>query len=201
MSSIAHKYADFSASSSTPDDAISQSVEAVEEQKLQSFEEGYQAGWADATRALQTEQQRITSEFAQNIQDMSFTYHEALSKMTGTFRPLMEQIVARILPKAAKASLMGHIAQELNSLLENQIGGEPIILVAPESLDAAKKLLASIQSDTSFKILAEPTLSAGQVYLKLGKTERELDLDTVTQGITDAIEAFFNQIQPEESYD
>lgn len=193
MTSIAHKYADFSGTQSEGNDTENQMNDAMEDQKLQSFEEGYQAGWADATSALQTEQQKLASEFSQNIQDMSFTYHEALAKLMHAFRPLVEQIATQILPKAAGASLSGHIAQELNALIENQIGGEIEISVSPGSLKAAKGLLAKTEADVPFKIRADPSLSGGQVYLKVGNAEREINLDAVTQGIVKAIDAFFEQ--------
>lgn len=201
MSSIAHRYADFSTTSHGGDGPTEEADDALEERRLETFEEGYQAGWADATTALHTEQHGIAAEFAQNIQDMSFTYHEALSKLTGAYRPLMEQIVSRVLPAAAQTSLVGHIVQQLDALVESHVGGEATITVSSNTLGAARKLLAQNDSDVPFNLRADATLSDGQVYLQIGDAERELNLDVVTDGIVDAVNAFFTQTNLETSDD
>jgi len=52
MTSIAHRYADFSAfdPDGQPIDPVP--MDRVEDEKLQSFEEGYQAGWTDAEKTI-----------------------------------------------------------------------------------------------------------------------------------------------------
>ena len=68
--------------------------------QLDAFEEGYRAGWDDAIKAQSDDRTRI-SEFAQNLQDLSFTYHEAYSHAINAMTPLLEDIVRSVLPKIA----------------------------------------------------------------------------------------------------
>ena len=42
-----------------------------------SYETGYSAGWDDAVRAETEAHKRISAEFARNLQDLGFTFHEA----------------------------------------------------------------------------------------------------------------------------
>jgi hypothetical protein len=57
-------------------------VDAVEEAKVASFEQGYKAGWDDAVAAQSEDQTRIRADLARNLQSLSFTYQEARSHMS-----------------------------------------------------------------------------------------------------------------------
>ena len=45
----------------------------IEEEKLQAFEKGYQAGWDDSAKAQKDSAAHLSEEFASNIRDLSFT--------------------------------------------------------------------------------------------------------------------------------
>ena len=52
--------------------------DALEEQRLASFEQGYSAGWEDAVQAQEQSRGQVSAELAKSLEDMSFTYHEAV---------------------------------------------------------------------------------------------------------------------------
>ncbi|WP_298968630.1 ABC transporter ATP-binding protein [uncultured Roseobacter sp.] len=168
------------------------SSDGIEDQKLQSFEEGYQAGWDDAVKAQADEKMKISAEFGQNLQDMSFTYQEALSKLTLSIEPVMAQIVDKLLPALARQALGAHVIEQLCEMLKD-CAGQPIeIVVAPASVETIKELGEKSLTDT-FEVVEEASLGAGQAFVRVGATERSIDLDSVISGVSDALSAFFHE--------
>lgn len=193
MMSITHLYTDFGTIQDPFDDEAPMGMEAIEESKLEAFETGYQAGWDDAVRAHETEKARISSEFAQNLLDMSFSYHEAMSKLTVALQPLLELMVSKVLPDLAQASLGSHIQEQLRIFAKSQMESSIEIAVSPENFEALSQLLDSTEVEAPFKLKAEPSMAAGQVYLRNSTEEREIDLDGLLLGISDAVKAFFHE--------
>lgn len=201
MMSITHLYTDFGPIHELSDGEVPMGSEQIEESKLEAFEKGYQAGWDDAVKAHENDQTRIASDFAQNLQDMSFSYHEAMAKLTVALEPLLGLMVSKLLPDLARASLGAHIEEQLHKLAKDQMEGSVEIVVAPENLDAMQWLLDATDAVSPFDLKAEPSLGAGQVYLRSAQNETEIDLDGLLQGISEAVEAFFHQSKGETADD
>ncbi|MEX3316354.1 hypothetical protein [Sulfitobacter sp. PS-8MA] len=196
MTSLSHRYHDFGTSAAG--DAEGAIAEAVQDEKLQSFEAGYQAGWDDAVKAHTTDRDRAASETAQSLQDMSFTYHEVQRKLLDALHPLLRCVVAKVLPVAAHATLAEQVVELLGKMLADNAEGGIEIVVAPEQMDAMQETLSQ-KIKLPFLLTAEPTLSPGQVYLRANAQEREINLDTVLLGLSDALDAFFLQSRQETS--
>lgn len=190
---ISHRYADFGQGAFAE---VSESVEALEDVKLDAFESGYQAGWDDAVKAHAAETDKVTSEISQRLEDMSFTYHEVYVKLALALKPLMVNIVNKLLPDIAKQSLHAHILQEVSALIDAKAENAVEIAVSPVHLAAIGDIIQKHLS-LPFSIVAEPSLTSGQVYVRVGQAEREIDLDAVLRGISEAVEAFFEQVTPE----
>lgn len=96
--SIAHLLEDFSLHASggavhfLDDDAL-------EDQRLAAFEKGYGAGWEDAVQAREQNSDQIGNELAAALSDLSFTYHEALTRMTLSLEPMFQSLVDTVLPE------------------------------------------------------------------------------------------------------
>jgi flagellar assembly protein FliH len=195
MTSIAHRYHDFGKELSRAE-AEAQSAQATEEESLEAFERGYQAGWDDAAAAHESEQAKATSELSQKFQELSFTYHEAYAKLALSIKPLMTKFVTTLLPEVAHHALGAQIMAEVEKLLDINGEGALEIAVAPENLEQMTELLSS-ESAPPFAIVEEPTLSAGQVYIRVNSDERQINLDAVLTAVTDAVEAFFDSAEKE----
>ncbi|MBC7131927.1 MAG: flagellar biosynthesis protein [Roseovarius sp.] len=166
---------------------------ALEEERLAAFEKGYQAGWDDAVRAQSEEGHRITADLAQNLQDLRFTYEEAYSAVMAALRPLLTEMTASVLPQMARESLAPRIAEMLHDHAR-ALGRQPIeIAAAPEDLPRLEHLA---DGGLELRLVADDTLGAGQVYLRFGESEAEIDLPEVLAGITAAVSGFFDA-QPE----
>lgn len=193
---ISHRYADFG--SDEKNTKSEESSEALEDIKLTAFESGYQAGWEDAAAAHAAETDKVTSEISQRLEDMSFTHQEVYAKLALALKPLMVTFVTKLLPNIAEQSLHAHILQEVSTLIDANVDGAIEIAVSPDQMTSLDSILKK-QLSLPFRICAEPSLSPGQVYLRVGHAEQEIDLDAVLDGINEAVNAFFEQVIPEKT--
>ncbi len=198
--SLSHLYQNFSSLPASDTTVAPFDQDRIEDAKLQSFETGYKAGWEDAIKAQETAKDRIASDFAQNLQDMSFTFHEASTKLSLAMKPFLSQIVSKILPDLTDKIIAAQAVSQMIELMEAQSETAIQIVVSPKNLDALTDLLAE-KSNIPFQITAEPALGEGQVYLRANAEEREINLDAVKHGISNALDAFFQQLEQEDSDD
>ena len=198
MTSLSHLYNDFSALAPQRHDAPQPAVtaDAEAELRLAAYEEGYKAGWEDAAAAKDDEGKRLTGEFVQTIQDLSFTYHEALAKLSAATAPLLSDFVLKLLPEMLPGALRAQLAAQLTELVAAQADGSIELTVAPDQIARIKDLLED-RLAMPFGISADPSLSPHQVYLRVGTTEREINLDAVMEGITAAVDAYLDAAIPE----
>ena len=189
--SIAHLLEDFG---SGPDaHTISMSDVSLEEQRLQAFENGYKAGWEDAVKAQNQDASRISTDFAANLEDLSFTLQEAQCSLMSALRPLLTGMVASVLPRLAHATLGARVVETLEDMARNATGGGAELVTAPNNVGALEKLLQDNDISTA-TVTAEASLGEGQVHLRLGTSEREIDLDTVLSQIGEALGGFLGEL-------
>lgn len=193
MTSISHLLEDFGerpAEAQVTTDEVS-----LEDERLKSFETGYQAGWDDAVKAQTEDARRITADLAQNIQDLNFTFEEAQAAVMQALRPLLTQMTKAVLPRLAQESLGPRLAEMLDDLARDQGRCSIEITASPADMPRLSGLLASgpVPGAT---LTEDDTLGPGQVSLRFGEAEHEIDLDAVLGGIDAAIRSFFDQTQP-----
>ena len=194
---ISHLYDDFgSAQFLLGDAAAALTEDGLEDVRLSAFENGYQAGWEDATKAHETDQEKLGADLSQTLQDMSFTYHEAFSKLSLAMQPLIAKIVTKLLPEIARKTLGAHVMTEVAKLMNEESEGAIEIAVAPENLALIEGLVSG-ETPLPFKLTADSNLSGGQVFVRSASAEREINLDAVQASIAIAVDAFFNEIQQE----
>lgn len=186
--SIAHLLEEFGdPSDGTP---LAMTDVSLEEERLAAFEKGYQAGWDDAVKAQSEDARRIGADLAQNLQDLRFTYEEAYGAVLAALRPLLTEMAGAVLPQLARASLAPRIAEMLHDHAR-AVGRQPIeIAAAPEDLPRLEHLTGD---GIEITLVADDTLAAGQVYLRFGESEAEIDLPGVLAGITAAVSGFFDE--------
>lgn len=169
---------------------VAMSTGDLEEQKLASFEQGYGAGWDDAIAAQDAETTRVRVDLAQNLQDLSFTYAEAHRNMMAALEPLLSDMVGKVLPDLAKASL-GPIVVGLLMPAAGSMAAVPVELaVSPATRAIVAPMLADAGS-LPLTLVEDPLLSAGQAFLRFAEKETRIDLDAVVAAIARAVAAFF----------
>ena len=171
-----------------PEPAISPDM--LEKTRLESYEAGYKAGWDDAAQAESNEQDRIGAEFARNLQDLGFTFHEARVHVMHALEPLLAGMVQRVLPKLVSETMGQTIIEELLPLATEAADTPIEVVVAPASRQALETLLTEATA-VPVTLVEEPTLAQGQVFLRSGKTERHIDFASAIDRIGVAIEALY----------
>lgn len=195
---IAHLLEDFAPQ--TPVVAMPEINEAeIEEQKLASYETGYSAGWDDAVTAKDNEVTKISSELANSLEDLSFTFHEAQSQLLETLDPMFKVLTSAVLPDAMAASFGHHIVDQLTDMAKSQ-ADQPINIVVSPGEGAAVRALLTRSFSVPVTVREDVGLSAGQAYLKVGGVERELNSAALIDAIKDSIEAFSHQMTEDSNY-
>lgn len=165
------------------------------EVKTRGFEEGYKAGWDDATRAALEENQRLNAELARNLQNLGFTYHEARSHMVRAVEPVLRLLVEKILPCAVAATVGERILEEIQPFLEESLDAPVEIFASPLQSAIVEERLSGLAT-FPMVVAPEQSLAEGQVHLRLGKSEKLLDSADSLARISEALEAILNANQP-----
>jgi len=163
---------------------------ALEDAKLASFESGYSAGWEDAAAAQADDQTRVSADLARSLQSLTFTYHEARNHVLKAIEPLLRHVVGHLLPAVAKDTLAAKVIEVLMPLAEDLAAAPISLMLNPAARSAIEDLLAK-SNGLPLILVEEPTLGEGQVYLKLGDVEREVNLDRAVLEISAAVRGFF----------
>lgn len=186
---IAHILEDFTVEIASQESVKLMSDVAIEDQRLASFEQGYTAGWDDAIDAQSKDQTRLTGKLAQNLQDVSFTYHEALSQMLRSVEPVFQAITESILPEVLQDTLVPLIVGKLTEMARKQ-AEQPVELVVPIGVGAALRPILAQEFSVPVLLREDSKLSDGQAQLRVGTTEQEVDSLDLLQNIRSAVEAF-----------
>ncbi len=175
------------------DGSLQPLVEAtvVEEAKVASFEQGYSAGWEDAVAAQNGDQNRIRADLARNLQSLAFTFQDARSHVLQSIRPLILEMVERLLPEVARLALAPTVVEVLTPMAE-ELADAPLTLVINPAARGEVEDLVAKATGLPMVIEEEPSLPEGQVYIRFGATETKVDLSQVTADIAAAVRAFFN---------
>jgi flagellar biosynthesis/type III secretory pathway protein FliH len=173
----------------TADATVVTDLNAMEEARLASYEQGYTAGWDDSVEAQRSERSQLTVDLAHNLQSLSFTYYEARSHILKGMEPLLVGLVQHLLPEVAKVSLAGIVQQALASLVQDS-GDPPVkLLLNPAARDTIEALIDPTKAPPLI-LVEEDTLGEGQVFLQLGENETHIDLDAAILEIKTAIADF-----------
>jgi flagellar biosynthesis/type III secretory pathway protein FliH len=193
LKSIAHMLEEFGGQ--TRNEAIHiATTDPSEESRLADFENGYQAGWDDASAAHAAEQAHISSDFSQNLQALSFTYNEAYSHILSMLKPLLTQMVETILPNIAHETLGARIVMEIMELGRLDRNQRIDLIMSSESRKKLEKLHIKDQSKL-FQLIGDDSLGDGQVFIRFGRSELRIDLDSLLLKVNSEIEEFLRDIE------
>lgn len=189
--SIAHLLPDFSSPDWGQIDLVTGLPTAQPEDSLESFERGYKAGWDDAVKASEQDGNKVGAELARNLQDLSFTYQEAHSAMLQELRPLFRNLVTSVLPEFAKKSLGPMVVEQMTEIAAGM--GEATARIRLNPLDQ-QKLAPMLEGDFGFPVEteADEEMLEGQIMMRFGDREREIDIPELLRDITASIDGFYS---------
>jgi flagellar biosynthesis/type III secretory pathway protein FliH len=171
---------------------------AFEEAKLSAYDQGYRAGWEDAVSAQKSDQEQISAELARNLKSLGFTFADARQHVLAAMEPLLQDIVARLLPALAREALAPTVLHSLRPLAERASDSPVEIMINPAARAAVEAVLA-LSNGPPARLVEEPSLGEGQAFLRLGQSETRIDLDGAIAEIASAIANFFQL--PERMHD
>lgn len=163
--------------------------DALEEHRLSAFEAGYGAGWEDAVKAQENSRAQLGADLAGALSDMSFTYQEAITRMSLSLEPMFQSLVDTVLPATIEHGFALRLAEQLNEMAQDQIG-QPMQLMVPagQSDQVAENLPQDLPSMP--RIVEDPSLEPGQARLQVGVARRDVDCTGLLSQISTAFDAY-----------
>lgn len=164
------------------------SMEEVESARIAGYDSGYKTGWDDAMQKSRTDGERIGAEFARNLRDLSFTFHEARAHVLRSLDGLLDEISQTFLPGLMSEAIGPMIKESIETIAADAAGTPIQIRAAPEEAGRLRAFLVN-ETDLPMQVVDEPSLAEGQAYLKLGAEERQVDLREPLERLSSAIAA------------
>ncbi|WP_299949360.1 ABC transporter ATP-binding protein [uncultured Ruegeria sp.] len=186
--SIAHLLEDFTA----PASGVAVHLlddEALEEQRLAAFEQGYGAGWDDAIQAQEQAGGQLSSELSATLSDLSFTYQEALTRMTLSLEPLFQSLIQVVLPETVERSFATRLSDQLCEMAQEQIG-QPMQLTVPTGTSDQVAAALPPEFSPTPQVVEDPSLQPGQAHLQVGTARREVDCAALLSSIAASFDAY-----------
>lgn len=167
---------------SKPDETV------LEAEKAKAFEAGYTSGWEDAIASDKTARLHLEAEFERNIQNLAFTFAEAVAHVRGELKGLVSAIVDQFLPETATEVLRAHIVSELLKVGDDLTD---VMIEVVTSPDCNATVADMLRSDFSLDItlVEDASLAEGQVFLRLGRRELEISLDPLIRAVSGQLAA------------
>ncbi|WP_170326328.1 ABC transporter ATP-binding protein [Ruegeria arenilitoris] len=163
--------------------------DALEEQRLAAFEQGYSAGWEDAVQAQEQSRGQVSAELAKSLEDMSFTYHEAVTRMTLSLEPMFQSLVQVVLPQTLDQGFAVRLVEQLVEMAREQIGQPMQIFVPTGRTDEVEALLPQDLSAPT-RVIEDPSLEPAQARLQVGTSQREVDCSGLLASVAGAFDAY-----------
>ncbi|MBS0564636.1 MAG: flagellar biosynthesis protein [Proteobacteria bacterium] len=170
----------------------------AEEQRLAAFDQGYRAGWDDAVAAQDREAADLRAGLGRSLADMTLSHHDARRHLLAAIEPLFSEMVAKVLPMAARHSLGAMILDEIRPAAAALADAPVEVRTAPANRDLVERLLAGQTGGPAglpLRVLADDTLDESQAHIRVGEGESALDLGQTVAAIGAAVASFFDSQQ------
>ncbi|WP_298851766.1 ABC transporter ATP-binding protein [uncultured Ruegeria sp.] len=186
--SIAHLLEDFTTQTSARP-VLVLDEETLEEQRLAAFEDGYGAGWEDASRAQEQSRGQVSAELARSLEDMSFTYHEAITRMTLSLEPMFNSLVQTVLPEMFERGLAARLVEQFCEMARSQVEQPMQILVPPGCVEDVVAMLPQ-DLHSAPQVIENAALEPGQARIQVGTSRREVDCTALSAAIAQIFDAY-----------
>lgn len=161
-----------------------------------SYENGYKAGWDDASDTIAKENNRISADLARSLTSITCDVADIRAELLSSFQPLLKDITETILPKMAQQVLGPTILEALRPMIEADLESGIQVVVHGDNFSEVETLIQNA-TNVPLEIRKEDTLGQGQVFIRVGANERSVDLDEIVGNIQQAVGAFFNELTAE----
>lgn len=184
----------------TPDALVGPALmmpEEIEDIRLNAYEKGYVAGWEDNGKQADADESTRRAAIERQVEQLSFTYHEARGHVLKSLEPLLAAMVEQLLPSLIRQTIVPLTIEQLLPLAHAASEAPITLRVAMGCREAFEDALKG-QMLPPMELVETPDLAEGQAEFVLGAAETRIDLTHATETIGRAIGRFY-QIQTEEN--
>jgi len=171
--------------------------EQVEEIRLNAYERGYVAGWDDGGQQGDADDTLRRTAIARQVEQLSFSYHEARGHVLRAIEPLFTGIFEAILPVASRASIVPLTIEQLLPLAHAAADTPITLRVATGSRASYEAAFEGLVLPV-LELVETDDLADGQAEFCFETTQSRIDLTHAADTIRRAFERFY-EIQTEES--
>ncbi len=165
----------------------------LETVKLESYEQGYAAGWDDALNDRADAMMRAKAELVRQLQDVSFTHLEARQVILKAVDPLIRAMVDTVLPDLARQMIGPALAERLAAEVTRRSDVALCLRHHPSAADLFAEVIES-QSKLTVTLTPDPMMTPGQFVLEGDDCEVEVDLDRVCGDIRTIVADHLDQL-------
>ncbi|MBO9407434.1 hypothetical protein J7399_08350 [Shimia sp. R9_1] len=193
--SVSHLFEDFGGIAEPQPAPVEEAV-GNEDEMLESFEQGYKAGWDDAINAKSEEHANMSAELERKLQDLSFTYHEAREAIVADMAPTIEKAIMTVLPELARQAIGALAVEQLNEIVRESSETPVVLSAAP---DAFQPVIDVMPETPQFpvEVVRDESLGEGQIRFEFAERERLLDMSEVLDTVAEALKAFTHETRKE----
>lgn len=193
------KFEEFEVGTSSVGQLVEVARETVEDQKLKSFEDGYNAGWQDAVAAQKDANTFISEHLAQALKDIGLTQREAMEDALSATLGAFSDVVRLFLPSLT-AEHIHNIVAEIIQEKKLDLGDLSINLAtSAEDFETVSHLLGAL--DARIHISSTSRLAAGQMELSTGVQDLEIDLREAVQRVLAEVNSLLKSLREETGHD
>lgn len=194
--SISHLFEDFGGINAPAPEPIAAPDEGNEDEMLESFEQGYKAGWDDAISAKSEEHASVSAALAGRLNDLSFTYHEAREAILADLAPTVEKAIMTVLPELARQAVGALAVEQLHKIIRENSETPVVLSTAP---DCYQPVIDVMPEDKKLpvEVVRDESLAEGQVRFEFAQRERLIDLSEVLEAVAGAMTAFTHETRKE----
>ncbi|OJI92487.1 flagellar assembly protein FliH [Planktotalea frisia] len=192
--SSAHLFEDFSQGNK-----LDRSRVKSQDDALEGYESGYQAGWDDAIKAHQDAQTHLSSTLSQNLEQIEFTLIEAQTQLLSTIKPVLEEIMKTLLPGLLSEGLRALVVEEIETLLKTNVAKDISLVVSEQDEMTVAAFLNSSRNLSDISLVAKETLTEGQAYVSCATLQRKIDVTQAISDIQSRVDSFLNQPELEQT--
>ena len=170
--------ADFSGASQPGSETASGANEALEDEKLKSFEDGYSAGWDDAMKAQEERGKKLSSALHEAVANAKATQEDAFRAFSQSNSTFVSALLDVVFPNLATEVLSLQI-KNLVSKYEADLDDVSFeVLVSPEQLEVFSKFVSE-QKLEGVTVVARDAVLYDQVIVKFLNQEQQLDINAL----------------------
>lgn len=165
----------------------------------EGYETGYNSGWEDAVAAERKRRGHMDAEFERCIQDLGFTYHEAVDQIRVELATFLTELVDALFPAVVPDLLRETIKSETVELAEGHLNPVVKLMASETIVEQLQDMVPA--SSLEISIESEESLAPQQAFISLAGQERVIDFQPLIDAIRQQLGAINTPNVPEVSND